>query len=520
MKKIMLINAVEPEESRIAILEDNLLEEFYIERLSRLQSVGNIYKGKVVNIEPSIQAAFVDLGLKKNGFLYVADVMPDQSHKDKKKNEEKGNDTETTKSKQKIKSLLRKGQDVIVQMSKEGIGDKGPSLTTYISLPGRYLVLMPNVNRNGVSRRITDEKERKRLKKLMEGLDIPPNMGAIIRTAGINQTKRELNRDLSYLHKLWEIISKKIQDEKSPSVIYQESDLVIRAIRDIFSTDISEIIIDSQEVYKKAREFLKQVMPKYEKIVSLYKESEPLFHKYNIEQELEKINKRELILSGGGTIIIEPTEALVTVDVNSRKFKEETDPEETAFKTNREAIDEIARQIRLRDVGGEIVIDFIDMKEARHIRLIEKKLVEVLKRDRARISVLKMSKFCITEMTRQRIRSSIRDVLYGQCPHCSGTGYVKTIESLALEFIRTAKLAMHNNDVKTIVVHANEEVVDFLQNHKRSEIAKLESNYNKNVIINKYIGTDKDTIKIKYFSGNGQPFKLESLVLGNQQTAT
>ncbi len=512
MKKTMLINAIEPEESRIALIEDDVLEEFYIERHSRSQTVGNIYKGSVSNIESSIQAAFVDLGLKKNGFLYVSDIMPkeksEKGEKTAKSKKAEGSAADKKKSGQKIKSLLRKGQNVIAQITKEGIGEKGPSLTTYISLPGRYLVLMPNAKRNGVSRKITDEKERKRLKKLVEGLDIPDNMGAIIRTAGLNQTKRELNRDLKYLHNLWKVISKKTKSEKSPAVIYLESDLVIRAIRDIFSTDVDEIIVDSEDVYKRAKEFLRQVMPKYEKCVTLYKEPEPLFHKYNLEDKLKEIVVKEVILANGGSLVIEQTEALVTIDVNSKKFKEENDPEETAVKTNLEASCEIGRQLRLRDVGGEIVIDFIDMKEAKHIRLVEKKLAETLKRDRARITVLKMSKFCIVEMTRQRMRSSIRDVIYSSCPHCGATGFVKTVESMGLDIIRSLKSGFNNKDVQAVEISANEEVVSFLQNKKRIEIAKLEYNLKKSVTLNKYNGVDVNKIKIKYFSSNGQPVKL------------
>lgn len=510
MKKIMLINAVASEESRIAVIEDNTLEELYIEKHSRSETVGNIYKAKVVNIESSIQAAFVDIGIKKNGFLFVADVMPGISANKaaaKKKNEENAV-ADNDKTKTKIRSLLRKGQNVIVQMTKEGIGTKGPCMTTYISLPGRYLVLMPNVKRNGVSRKITDEKERKRLKKLVEGLDIPPNMGVIIRTAGLNQTKRELNRDIKYLYKLWDVISQKITKEKAPSAIYKESDLVIRAIRDIFSADISEIIIDSQEVYKRARDFLRQIMPKYEKKVTLYKETEPLFHKFDVERELKKINNREIILPGGGTIVIEQTEALVAIDVNSRKFKDEDDPEETAFKTNIEAAVEISRQIRLRDMGGEIVIDFIDMKEVNHVRKVEKKLTEVLKRDRARITVLKMSKFCIMEMTRQRMRSSVRDMLYVDCPHCSGVGLVKTAESIGLEILRATTFAAHKEDVAKIEIYANDKVVNHLQNQKRREIIEIEDTFKKSILIGKYNGVDQDTIKIKYFASNGQPVKL------------
>lgn len=521
MDKVMLINAVEPEESRIAIIEENVLEEFYLERHSKSQSVGNIYKGKVVNIESSIQASFVSLGLKKNGFLYVSDVIAGENGQengkegiksDKKKSQDGVKEVKvekkTRRSKTRISSLLRKGQNVIVQITKEGIGEKGPTLTTNISLPGRYLVLMPNAKRNGVSRRITDEGERKRLKKLIEGLDVPDNMGVIIRTAGLDQTKRELNRDLKYLFKLWEVTSKKAKEDKAPIAIYQESDLVIRAIRDFLTADVDQVIIDSPEVYKRAREFLKQLMPTYAKKVKLYKDSEPLFHKFKIEDSLEKINFREIILRGGGSIVIDLTEALVTIDVNSKKFKEETDPEETAFKTNIEAADEIARQLRLRDIGGEVVIDFIDMREQKHIRKVEKRLGDVLKRDKARITVLGMSKFCIVEMTRQRMRSNIRDVLYSGCPHCQGTGFIKTVESLGLEILRMIKYAVNNKEVQRIDVCANEDVVTYIQNLKRKGIAEMEEKFDKKVVISKYNGADNDKIKIKYFSSNGQPIKI------------
>lgn len=506
MNKIMLINAIEPEESRIAILEDNVLEELYIERSSRLQTAGNIYKGKVINVEPSINAAFVDISLKKNGFLYVSDVAIGLDLKNVQERED--SDIALQISTGNISSLLRPGQEIIVQITKEGIGDKGPSLTTRISLPGRYLVLMPNSHRHGVSRKIVDENERKRLKKIVEGLDIPPDTGVIIRTAGADQTKRELNRDLQYLLKLWNVVSKKIKEEGAPSIIYQESDLIIRTIRDIFSADINEIIIDSQEIYKRAKYFLRQIIPKYEKIVKLYKESEPLFHKFDIEKEIQKIGYKEIKLLGGGSIIIEQTEALVAIDVNSGSFKEGTDPEETAYKINRIAAKEIARQIRLRDVGGEIVIDFIDMKKEDYIRKIEKELSEALKRDRARVKLSKMSKFCITEMTRQRIRSNIREVLYQSCQCCSGAGLVKTIESLSLDIIRIIRYALNLKDVQRIEIYANVGAVRYLQNQKRKELAKMEETSGKKILIKRYEGIENDTIKVKYFSSNGKIVKL------------
>ena len=320
MEKRMLINAVEPEECRIAILENNVLEELYIERSSREQIAGNIYKAKVVNIESSIEAAFVDIGFKKNGFLHVSDVFVsgggDDAH-----TADNGNRNKPQRESYKIRDILHQGQEVLVQVTKEGIGTKGPSLTTYISLPGRYLVLMPDVPRHGVSKKIEDEEERQRLKKILAGLNPPKNIGFIIRTAGALQTKKEIHKDFHYLIKLWKNILKSSREVNAPASIYQESDLVIRVIRDIFSMDIQEIVIDSAPVYERTREFFRMIMPKFEKILTHYTEDKPLFHKYGLEREIEQINTRKIPLQRGGSIIIEQTEALVAIDVNSGNLK-------------------------------------------------------------------------------------------------------------------------------------------------------------------------------------------------------
>ena len=385
----MLINVVEPEESRIAILEDAVLEELYIERFSREQIAGNIYKGRVVNIEPSIEAAFVDIGLAKNGFLHASDVRYSNNGNGDQLDKETGI-SKPKEAKPRIKSLLKTDQEIIVQVIKEGIGEKGPSLTTQISLPGRFLVLMPDTSRVGISRKIVDEAERKRLKQSIDELKPPSNIGLIVRTAGENQTKRELSRDFNYLQRLWKVIKNKGEKNDSPSEIYRESDLVIRTIRDIFSIDIDEIIIDSDVVYKKIRYFLRMIMPRCVKRLKFYNEHEPLFHKYSIEKEIEKIHNKEVRLSRGGSIVIEQTEALVAIDVNSGKYRDESDPEKTAFKTNLKAGREIARQIRLRDIGGVVIIDFIDMKEEGNIKTIEKVLERSLKREREKKKMLKM----------------------------------------------------------------------------------------------------------------------------------
>jgi ribonuclease E len=500
----MLINVVEPEESRIAIVEDSVLEELYVERTSKGQVVGNIYKGKTTNVEPSIEAAFVDIGLKRNGFLHVSDVMP--SIKPKR---QKGVSREKTPSGNgRIQSYLRPGQEVLVQITKAGIGDKGPTLTTYVSLPGRYLVLMPEADHHGVSKKIDDEKERKRLKKIAEALNPPKNMGLIVRTAGVDQTKRELNKDFHYLSKLWKATLGRAKKVNAPAVIYQESDLVIRTIRDIFTTNIDEILIDSEAVYEKAKDFLRLIMPKYEKRVKLYKRKEPLFHKNKIEAEIEKINSKKVPLQCGGSIVIEQTEALVAVDVNSGKYREEKDLEKTAYKTNLEAAKEIVRQVRLRDLGGVVIMDFIDMKEESHNHAVEKALSDALKKDRARTKTLKMSKFGIIEMTRQRVRSSLKDVLYEACKCCRGTGFLKTTESVSLNIIRKIRAAIDHPEVNKIEVVTCPEVASFLQNQKRKWLAELESTSNKEIIITQQGDYTVGNAEVKYFKDGGQQVNI------------
>ncbi|MGQ3684872.1 MAG: Rne/Rng family ribonuclease [Candidatus Loosdrechtia sp.] len=507
MDKRMLINAVEPEECRIAILENNVLEELYIERSSREQIAGNIYKGKVVNIESSIEAAFVDIGLKRNGFLHVSDILPPTGEGEQIVEADTAGKIRHAHH-YKIRDLLHQGQEILVQVTKEGIGTKGPSLTAYISLPGRYLVLMPGIARYGVSRKIADDEERQRLKKILANLHPPPKVGFIIRTAGENQTKKEIHKDFHYLLRLWKNIEKRAKNISAPAVIYQESDLVIRAIRDIFSANIQEIIVDSEPVYERTRDFLRIIMPKYEKILTYYTEDKPLFHKYAIEKEIESINSRKIPLPKGGSIVIEQTEALVAIDVNSGRFKEENDPEETAFKTNMKAAKEVARQIRLRDLGGVIVIDFIDMREEEHIHAIEKALADALKRDKARTKMLKMSKFCTIELTRQRIRYSLRDVLFEECKFCKGTGYTKTVESLCLSVMRDLKFAIHSPQIVKIEIFVSPEVANYLQNQKRKQMLEIEESSSKKINIFSTNDHEYGKINIKYLNQKDEPVTL------------
>ncbi len=508
MGKKMLINVVEPEECRIAILEDHTLEELYIERISRGQVVGNVYKGKIMNVEPSLEAAFVDVGLKRNGFLHVSEVI-EPSTEEAEPGEEGHRHRMTNK---RIQTLLSPGQEVLVQVTKEAVGEKGPSLTTDISLPGRFLVLMPYARKHGISRKIVEESERQRLRQVIEELNHPTNMGLIVRTAGANQIKRELSKDLHYLLRLWKAVEERNKTTTATALIYQESDLVTKTIRDIYSTDIQEIIVDSEATYEKARDFLGQIMPKAEKGVKLYKKEEPLFHKYNIEQEIERIIQKKIPLrhGHGGSLVIEQTEALVAIDVNSGRFKAGADPEETAFRTNMEAAKEVVRQIRLRDLGGVIIIDFIDMLEEGHNRAVEKTMLENLKRDKARTKMLKMSRFGIIELTRQRLRPSLRDVLYENCSTCRGTGYTKTVESLSLEVMREIKSVLGHPELKTIEVEADPRVSQHLLNQKRRQLSELEESYHKRILINsiQMDGLKPGTVQIRYLKADGQPMSI------------
>ncbi|MGL5095117.1 MAG: Rne/Rng family ribonuclease, partial [Planctomycetia bacterium] len=362
-----------------------------------------------------------------------------------------------------------------VQVIKEGIGNKGPTLSTYISIPGRYLVLMPGLNRVGVSRKIVDEDDRRRLRDMVADLDRPKGVGFIVRTAGLERTKKELEADLAYLVRVWDVVLKRIHQQKGPAVIYQESDMIIRTIRDVFSSDVDTIWIDEPSAFQRAKEFLEMVMPKYVGRLKLYEQPEPLFHHFKIESEIDKIQKRTVPLPAGGSIVIDQTEALVAIDVNSGNFRADDNAEETAYQMNMAAAKEIARQLRLRDLGGVIVNDFIDMRDERHRRSVEGALRDAMKRDRARTKVLRMSQFGMIEMTRQRIRPSLRRSLYRECSRCKGTGQVKTVESVAIDCIRLLMLVCTHKRVEQAVLECDGEVAGYLQNLKRRELAEVET---------------------------------------------
>lgn len=481
-ERIMLINVADGEECRIAIVHENRLEELFFERASSESHVGNIYKGRVTNVEPSIQAAFVDFGLPKNGFLHISDLQPQYFPDGKGHTEEVGRKT-PRRERPPIQRCLRRGQEVIVQIIKEGIGTKGPTLTTYISIPGRYLVMMPGMNKLGVSRRIEDEDARRKMRKVLDELGLPKNVGFILRTAGLDKTKRELQRDQTYLQRLWKRVAQRIKSERAPCELYQESDLVIRTIRDVYSSDFSRIVVDDEETADKVRDFLAIAMPRSNAPVDVYAGPEPLFHKYGIEREIEQLNARYVPLRSGGSLVIDSTEAMVTIDVNSGRFRDHEDAEETAYRIDLEAAEEIARQLRLRDLGGLILCDFIDMISPRHRRAVEKALRDELKKHKERAKCLRMSQFGIIEMTRQRTKPSIKRSTYQDCPHCRGTGLVKNPESMTLDLMRLLRLAAHHDQVDRIELRVSPQVAFLMQNRKRQAVWKLEQDTDRQITV-------------------------------------
>jgi ribonuclease E len=489
----MLINVVEGEECRIAVVQDGSLEELYMERASTERHVGNIYMGRVNNVEPTIQAAFLDIGMARNGFLHASDVLPSAWPRRKKAGEAAGEGEAPAEAKgrpprgrrphRRIQEIFRPGDEVVVQITKEGIGTKGPSLTTALSIPGRYLVLMPGLGRLGVSKKIEDETQRRQLRDLLASCNPPKDMGFIVRTAGLGRSKRDLQRDLQYLGRLWKVVQARAQSAKAPAEIFRESDLVLRTLRDIYTPEITAIWVDSEPVLKRVREFMKIAMPRHVGSAKLYADKVPLFHKYRVEEAIERIYSRTVPLPKGGSIVIDQTEALVAIDVNSGRFRHGRDAEESAHQLNLMAAKEVARQIRLRDVGGLILIDFVDMLKAENRRDIERAFREAFAGDKARSQMLHISRFGIIEMTRQRVQPSLERSTFMDCPYCKGSGIMKHSESVALEVLRHLKLLVSRDGIALIEVSVHPEVADYINNAKRASLARLEADSLKRIRI-------------------------------------
>jgi ribonuclease E len=469
MMKKMLINAVDPEESRMAIVEEGVLAELIIETSLQELSRGNIYKGKIVNLEPSLHATFVDYGESRHGFLPFSEIHPDYYVR---------NSEETRKeSRPRMQEVIQRNQEILVQVEKEETGTKGAALTTYISLPGRYLVLMPGSDGGGISRKIEGEKERQKIKEIVHQMEVPKGMGLIVRTAGLEKNKSDLAKDLDYLLRLWESIHAKWKKMPAPSLIYQERDLVIRSIRDYFTPEIDEVLIDNKGVFNQAKDFFRAVMPRYPNKIRLYGEKRPLFSKYELEKQIETIYERKVPLKSGGSMVIDPAEALVAVDVNSGRATQGGGMEETAFRTNLEAAEEIARQLRLRDLGGLVVIDFIDMWDRKHKQEVERCLRNALKRDKARIEMGRISRFGLLELSRQRLRPAVSGRSFISCANCSGSGLVKSTEAAALTVLRRVQTGLAKGGCIQVKVELPDEVATYLLNQKRAELFRLEKQY-------------------------------------------
>lgn len=699
--KRMLVNALDPEESRIGVVEDGVLQELHVELASREAYLGNVYKGKVVNIEPSIGAAFVSFGGRMNGFLHVSDVLPaygrpdfqledviegrarvdaedgpesvqqallddededgegpaakkpegapadsadgaaataeaashadDAGHEhndrphdgDTRRDADGGDDHEhdhgaddghhhdahagegghdevhadaphgdeadhadhaeggedhgpddgdegdasadgeggdeahgeaqpqeggeaagdgnqsqpgngdavakvkdrrgrrrdrgrerpqhqSRRARPTIDQLLKKGQEVVVQITKEGIGTKGPTLTTYVSMPGRCLVLMPSLPKCGVSRKIEDPKERKRLKRIVRELDETGHggIGFIVRTAGVNKSLADLQRDRDYLKKIWEMVAARLKVTRAPALLYQESDLVLKAMRDLFIPDIAEVVVDSEDVYLRIRDFAEKLMPHMADRIKRHEQTTPLFHSFGIEKDVEALYQPKVELPNGASIVIDQTEALVAIDVNSGKFKPGADLDDTAYRTNLDAIPEIVRQLRLRDLGGLIIIDFIDMAQEKHRRSVEKRLIDELRGDRSRIKVGRISPFGMLEITRQRVGPGLKRTVFMQCTHCKGSGWSRTVQSKALSVLREVRALLNLKGYSMLQVFANPGVNDYLSNHKRRAILDLEDAVGKTVMFRPEPTYPIDVVHYRFLTGDGQPARV------------
>ncbi|MBP8740786.1 MAG: Rne/Rng family ribonuclease [Pseudoxanthomonas sp.] len=467
----MLINATQAEELRVAIVDGQNLYDIDIEQPSKEQKKSNIYKGRITRLEPSLEAAFVEYGGERHGFLPLKEISRDYF--------QAGVDP----NKAGIRELLREGQEVVVQVDKDERGNKGAALTTFISLAGRYMVLMPNSpSAGGVSRRIEGE-DRAELKRAMDALNIPDHMGVIIRTAGVGRDAEELQWDLDYLLAAWRAIAEAALSKPSPFLIYQESRLIIRALRDYLRADIGEILVDTDEMYQDARQFMEQVMPQSLRKLKHYTDDIPLFNRFQIESQIENAYERTIRLPSGGALVIDQTEALTAVDVNSARATKGGDIEETAFHTNLEAAEEVARQLRLRDLGGLVVIDFIDMSSSKHQRAVEDRLQGSLKYDRARVQLGRISRFGLLEMSRQRLRASLGESSQIVCPRCEGHGRMRSVESLSLSIIRVAEEHAMKENTGQVLVQAPVEIANFLLNEKRSALREIEARHDAPIVI-------------------------------------
>lgn len=482
MKRDILISS-DSNEIQVAILEDGCLEEFYIDRSDSGRMFGNIYKGKVKTVIPGMGAVFVDLGTKKDGFLYVTDALKSPLDLEAEFDEQTQPVEKRNDRFKRIDEVLKIGQEVIVQIVKEPIGNKGPRLTTHFSIPARYLVMMPGEAKVGVSRRIEDRQERERIRNIFKEIEIPRGVGFIVRTAGEGKGATEFTRDIKYLIRSWKKIHGMISHKKAPSQIHMELDLVERIIRDHLVEETDTLVIDSRDVYRKVERFLHLYLPGQQVNLIMHQDRMPLFEKYNIEKEIERTFQKNVYLKSGGYIVIEQTEGLVAIDVNTGKFTGTKNLEETVYKTNLEAAWEVARQLRLRDVGGIIIIDFIDMEHAEHRRNLFRTFKDAVRKDRAKTNILKISELGLVEMTRQRIRPSLESAVYDTCTYCEGKGMVKSNTTMAIQTVKELRKALGHSQGKTVNAYVHPKVAERMLHHDRKAIEQLERQSHSKIFI-------------------------------------
>jgi ribonuclease E len=550
-QKTILIDAAHREETRIAVLDDGILQDFDREAIAIKQIKGNIYLAKVTRVEPSLQAAFVDYDGNRHGFLPFADIHPDyytlsESEKQKLKDSNKAvqpkhdededdsehqnrpntrrpeDHEEASESfvtgsysvedetgsysgnihniyrKYNIQDVIKPGQLLLIQATKEERGNKGASMTTYVSLAGKYCVLMSNTpNKGGVSKKVDNFRDRKLLKSILNDLGVPDDRSVIVRTAGVGKKPEDIKRDYEYLSRLWDSIKEASKTSRAPSFIHAEDDVIKRCIRDVYNEQVSEVVVDGKSAFDAVMSFVKLTMPNGAHNIKLHEERVPIFNKYRVEQQISSLYEKQIALPSGGSIVIDHTEALVAIDVNSGRATKESGVEETAFTTNFEAVKEIARQLRLRDLAGLVVIDFIDMYDQKHRRNVERALRDELQNDRARIQLGRISVFGLLEMSRQRLGASFFETITEPCKHCNGTGYVRSVEILAVSILRSIRHACADNQVGVIYVYTTNEVIAYLMNYKKNDIISTEKNYNIHIFIHpsEDVGSQGFTIK-------------------------
>jgi len=507
----MIINYVPGEECRVAIIEDGKLEELYAERFAQASRVGNIFVGKVVNVEPAIQAAFVDFGVGDNGFLHVTDLHPRYFPGEEDTATESVGFKTPRRERPPIQAALRRGDEVIVQVLKEGVGTKGPTVTSYLSIPGRFLVMMPYMDRVGVSRKVEDEDQRRKMREILDQLDLPEGFGFILRTAGFEATKAELKRDLAYLQRLWKDMDRRLRVGGKPRLLYSESDLLVRSLRDMMTSDTTEVVIDHEIALRRAAKFMKIVSPRGAAKLMHYPAKTPIFHAFGIERQIAFIHAREVPLPSGGRLVIDQTEALVAIDVNSGKSRESRNSEDNAYQTNIEAVDEICRQLRLRDMGGIVINDLIDMRHASHRKDIENRFKERLKRDRAKSSITGISEFGILEMTRQRMRPSHESVHFTDCPICRGRGVLQKPDSLASDALRDLAAVLDVDRVHRVEMVVAPRIAGELLSSKRALLSRIERSQGKHVDVRVSETVSLDRVTFYAYDEQGQDIDTQNL---------